>query len=131
MNNDGNIHFKDQTPLDKAYEAMYLGNELNREVNIRHEIQNKIQEVMITWKKLDPYWKSDNASKKWQVIIFDAVVRSKLLYGLETVHLTDAMSKKLDAFQIRGLRKILKIAPTHVNRANTRECNAACLSTTE
>ena len=119
--NDGKIHFKDLAPLDKAYEAMYLGNELNREVNIGHEIQNKIQEVIITWKKLDPYWRSDNASKKWQVIIFDAVVRSKLLYGLETVHLTDAMSNKLDAFQIRGLRKILKIAPTHVNRANTNK----------
>ena len=63
MNNDGNIHFQDDTPLDKKYETTYLGNELNREVNIMHEVSNKIQEVRGTWMKLHVYWKATNASK--------------------------------------------------------------------
>ena len=30
MNNDGNIHFHDGTPLDKKYETAYFGNEINK-----------------------------------------------------------------------------------------------------
>ena len=119
MNNDGNVHFQNNDSLPKKYEATYLGNEINREVNIRHEILNKIQEVRKTWFKLLPYWKASNASTKWQLIIFDAIIRSKLLYGLETVHLTTAMLKKIDAFQLRCLRRILQMAPTFINRANS------------
>ena len=94
MNNDGVVHFENGEPLPKKFETTYLGNELNRDVNIKHEILNKMQEVRKTWYKLLPYWKATNANVKWQLLIFDAVIRSKLLYGLETVHLTGAMLKK-------------------------------------
>jgi len=119
MNNDGLVHFANNEPLPKRFETMYLGNEINKEANIRHEILNKIQEVRKIWFRLLPYWKATNANKKWQLLIFDAVIRSKLLYGLETIHLTQAMLTKIDAFQLRSLRKILGIAPTFVDRRNT------------
>ena len=67
---------------------------------------------MVQFKLVD-YWKASNASKKWQLIVYDAIIRSKLLYGLETIYLTGAMQKKLNAFQIRGLRQILKMEHTH------------------
>jgi hypothetical protein len=35
-----------------------------------------------------------NANLKWQLLIFDAVIKSKIIYGLETAHLTQAMMKK-------------------------------------
>ena len=121
MNGDGVIHFHDGTPLDKKYETTYLGHEINRESNITHEISNKIQEVRSTWMKLHVYWKAANASKKWKLVIFDAVVRSKLLYGLETLHLTQSQARKLDVFQLKGLRKILGWETTFINRANTNQ----------
>ena len=121
MNNDGCIHFHDGTPLNKEFEAMYLGNEINRTVNIKHEILNKMSEVRRTWFKLSAYWKASGASKKWKLIIFDAIIRSKLLYGLETIHLTQALSKSLDAFQLRSLRKILKRPPTFIDRSCTNQ----------
>ena len=34
------------------------------------------------------YWKAAEASPKWKVLIFDAVIKSKLLYGLETTQVT-------------------------------------------
>ena len=43
MNNDGSIHFADGTALSKSFETTYLGNELNQEVSIQHEILSKIQ----------------------------------------------------------------------------------------
>ena len=121
MNNDGCIHFHNGDPLSKEFEAMYLGNEINRTVNIKHEVFNKMSDVRRTWFKLDSYWKASQASKKWKLIIFDAIIRSKLLYGLETVHLTQSMSKTLDAFQMRGLRKILKRPSTFVDRRYTNQ----------
>ena len=75
-----------------------------------------MQEVRKTWYKLLPYWKATNANVKWQLLIFDAVIRSKLLYGLETIHLTGPMLKKVDAFQMRCLRRILKIPSTFIDR---------------
>ena len=36
MKNDGCVHFGDDTPLGKEFEAMYLGNEINRTVNIKN-----------------------------------------------------------------------------------------------
>ena len=59
-----------------------------------------------------------NANTKWQLLIFDEVVRSKLLYGLETIQLTGAMLKKIDAFQIRCLKRILRIPSTFTDRQN-------------
>ena len=98
MNNDGNVHSENGKPLPKKYEATYFGNEINREANIKHEVLSKMQEVRTILFKLAPYWKASNASQKWQLIVFDAVIRSKLLYGLETVHLTNALLKKIDPF---------------------------------
>ena len=121
MNNDGSIHFDDGTPLNKEFEAIYLGNEINKTVNIHHEILNKMAEVRRTWFRLEPYWKASGASKKWKLIIYDAIIRSKLLYGLETIHLTQALSKKLDAFQMRGIRRILNRRSTFVDRSNTNK----------
>ena len=48
----------------------------------------------------------------------------KLLYGLETIHLTQAMQKKVNTVQLRGLRKILSLQSTYMNRAHT---NAAVM----
>jgi hypothetical protein len=119
MNTDGNVKFGDGTSLTQSFEAMYLGCELNKEVNIKLEISNKMNEVRKTWFKLAPYWKSHTASTKWQLIIYDAIIRSKLLYGLETVHLTPAMERQIDAFQMRGLRQIMKYKHTYYDRTKT------------
>ena len=44
-----------------------------------------------------------------------------LLYGLETLHLTQSLAKKLDAFQMRGLRKILGRPTTFYDRTCTNQ----------
>ena len=117
MNNEGWVHFENNEPLPKKFEA--TGKEINKETNIKHETLNKMQEVRKTWFKLLPYWKATNAYVKLQLIIFDDVIRSKLLYGLETVHLTEALQKKIDAFQMLCLRKILNIPSAFIDRTNS------------
>ena len=119
MSNDGSIHFQDGTQLAKGFEAAYLGNEINEDVNIPHEVVQRIRGtlhmVQAQW-----YWKASRASKRWKLIVCDAIIRSILLYGLATIHLTQSLSKKLDAFQFRCIRKILGMSLTFINRTNKK-----------
>ena len=113
MNGNVNIHSHDQSLLPKAQEASYLGNNLNYNVNIRHEVARRL-DVKRTWLKLHVYWRDNAANKKWKILIYDAVVRSTLLYGLETLHLPKSLCRKLNGFHHRGLRKILGMSSTFV-----------------
>ena len=99
---------------------MYLGNEINKTVNIQLEILDKMLEVRRTWFKLKPYWKASGASKKRKLIIYDAIIRSKLLYGLETIHLTQAMSKKIGRFP-DAWHSAHFTAQFHFSRRNTNK----------
>ena len=47
--------------------------------------------------------------------MYDAVVRAKLVYGLESIYLTHANEAKLNIFQKKGLRKILGLQPVVSN----------------
>ena len=85
------------------------------------EIQNKIRDVNITWNRLKQIWKQNknDRDKRWKILVFDAVVKSKLIYGLETVHLTESLNKHIDSFYIRSLRNILGWKSTFVDRTKT------------
>ena len=54
--------------------------------------------------------------KKWKLQVYDAVIRYKLLYGLECIQLTQAELDRIDAFQMKGIRRILGIPPTFIDR---------------
>ena len=59
--------------------------------------------------------------------MYESIVDSRLTYGLETLQLNANHLKRLDAFQQKGLRRILKIPPAFVNRkwTNARVLEAA------
>ena len=90
-------------------------------MDVRHEIQHKMVQTLKTWYKLTPLWTTVVCSKKWRLQVYDAIIRNNLLYGLETVHLTQSLHKKVNAFQPRELRKNLGINTTYMNRAHTNE----------
>ena len=50
-----------------------------------------------------------------------SIIVSQLTYGLSTVQKTPAMLKRLDAFQMRGLRYILKIEHSNSSRISNQE----------
>ena len=49
------------------------------------------------------------------------MIRSKLLYGLESAQLDLGQLRKLNTFHLKGLRKISRMKTTFVERANTNE----------
>ena len=70
---------------------------------------------------------NSNCSVRQKLIVYDAVVRTKLIYGMESAQINDAVKNKIDAFQIKGLRQILKMESTYaqkilgVERTNTNK----------
>ena len=50
--------------------------------------------------------------------MFHAVILAQLTYGLETLPLLPQHSKKLNAFQVKGLRSILRIPPSFFSRVS-------------
>ena len=116
MNTEEQQTLRNGEKLVKAEEAVYLGNTLSSKANVAAEIDRQIQQVNITLWKLNAYSKASEASKKWQLLIFDAVIKGKLLYGMETVQMTEAMMKRVDAFQMKGPRKILGKKHTYWDR---------------
>ena len=51
--------------------------------------------------------------------MLNAVVRSKLLYGMESAHLISSILSRLNTVQLKGFRKIMKWQTTYVRRENT------------
>ena len=74
---------------------------------------------MVTMKKMDLFWLHANCPAKFKMLVLDAVIRSKVLYGLESAHLYDADLRNLETFQLKGLRKLLGLKTTYVNREST------------
>ena len=71
--------------------------------------------------KVTLFWRNSGVDTKRKLQIYDAIIRAKLVYGLETVQLTESMISRITAFQMRGLRQILGIDHTYVNRTNTNK----------
>ena len=42
-----------------------------------------------------------------------------MLYGLESAHINDSVIKKLEVFQLKALRKVLRLKTTYIDRSNT------------
>ena len=55
------------------------------------------------------FWKKAPVPTTWKMRVHDAVISSKLLYGLESASLTNAEYERLESFQIQVLRGILGI----------------------
>ena len=55
-----------------------------------------------TAKHMKFFWNKANTSIKWKLQVFNAVGTSKILSGLESIQLTQADLKQLDALQVKN-----------------------------
>jgi len=94
-------------------EAKYLGCHLNDEGSMKSELQRRMTQTMVVWKKLDLFWKHADGKIRDKLIAYNAIVGAKLLYGLEAAQINDSLINKMEVFHLRGLRQILKI-PDHI-----------------
>ena len=113
------VHFSDGVKVKRKTEVRYLGCMLNDKADVKKEVSARIASCMGTLKKLDLFWRHSDCPERFKLMALDAVIRSKVLYSLESAELGAAIMNKLDVFQLKGLRKILRLDTTFVNRSNT------------
>jgi len=70
-------------------------------LDLLKEAGYRIQQSLMTWSKLKPFWKAANCTMVWKICVYQAVVQNKMTYGVETLHLTQSILNKLSAFQLR------------------------------
>jgi len=114
-----NIHFTDGTKIKIVEEAKYLGCNLNDTSNYRKEIGKRISNTLIMLKKLNIFWLHSNCPAKFKLIAADAVIRTKLLYGMDSAQLGEGELERLDTIQLQISRKILGLKTTFVDRENS------------
>jgi hypothetical protein len=113
------MQFSDGTNIPCKEEVSYLGCLLNGKADTNKELRKRTAACMATWRLLDVFFIYGNATCKFKMLVWDVVIRSKLLYGLESAQLTEAAKKRLDTFHLKGLGKILGMTTTYIDRANS------------
>merc|ERR1711981_962795 len=68
---------------------------------------------MAILKRLDLFWLHSDCTKTFKLQVLNAVIRAKLMYGMESAQINDADLAKIDTFQLKGLRKILGLQTTY------------------
>ena len=110
MGSDENIDIKlDTERLESVDRFVYLGSMIAADNDCSVEIKRRIALAHASFVSLDNIWKSGNISIKTKLKILNACVFSTLLYACETWTLKKVDIQRLEGFEMKCYRKILKI----------------------
>ena len=84
---NGSVVFADSTRIKRKPEVTYLGCQINQYSNIAQELSKRISNCMTILKRLDIFWRHCEVTVGFKITALDAVIRAKLLYGLESAQL--------------------------------------------
>ena len=107
--------------VPKEDDIKYLGVNMNVKAEPQKELSSRIRETTVVWKRLGKFWKQGVVPAHKKIQYYNAILRAKLVYGMETLNMTQKMKNSLRVFHLKGLRQILKIKTTFINRHNTNE----------
>ena len=90
---------------------IYLGSKMQVDGDSEPDVKRRIYKASQAFSMLKIIWKSKKLSHNTKIRIFRSNVVSGLLYGCELwkVHVTTTISRMLEVFQNRYLRRILNI----------------------
>ena len=115
------VMFPDGTEATKHPSIKYLGATFSATLDVGMIVRQKLTEATNTMRLLAPLWSDQHISISWKLVVFNAVVRSRIFYTLETLELTQSQQRTLDTLYFRGLRRILKKRATFIDRTWTHE----------
>ena len=111
------MKFGDGKKLSPIGEVKYLGCVLNSRGDGGKEVSGRIANCTVILKKMHLFFYGSNCSVRQKLIAYNAVIRSKLMYGLESSMLNTSVLSRLDAFQMKGIRKIMHMPTTYIDRS--------------
>ena len=102
--------------VQKAASAQYLGVMISATHSIKEEVPHRLSKATAAWKRMNLLWKRTEISLQHKILTYQAIMQAMLTHGLYTAQIAEPLLKQIDAFQLRGLRKILHIPTTWINR---------------
>ena len=121
------VRYRNGDKVNEVKEVKYLGCRLNEKGDPQSEMNQRRLAVQLIWRKMGEFWKGSNCNKRKKIIVYNAVIKSKLLFGAESMQINQSELKKMDALQWRGYRQIFKWDTTYkqmldeVDRTNTND----------
>ena len=91
-----NVHFPDGTAASKHASIKYLGATFSSTLDVAFIVRQKLTEATTTMRTLSPLWTDSHISTAWKLVVFNAVIRSRVFYTLETLELTQGQQRLLD-----------------------------------
>ena len=116
------VYFPDGEEVTKHNAIKYLGAVFSATLDVGMIVRQKITETHSTMRQLKYLWADTQISTPRKLVVFNAVIRSKVFYTLDTLELTQGQQQALDTAYFRGLRRILKKNSTFIDTTwtNTR-----------
>ena len=99
-----------QQQLEEVKNFKYLGAILSADGGCEAEIRARIGTAMAAMARLNRIWSSKNISLPTKLKLYRALVKTIVLYGCETWTLLAVTENKLQAFENKCMRKILRIS---------------------
>ena len=98
------------SPVESVDNFTYLGSVLARDGGAERDIAIRVGKATGIFRKMNRIWKSNTLSLKIKLQLYHSIVLSTALYASETWKETASITKKLDVFHQRCLRRILKVS---------------------
>ena len=95
--------------VEDVEEFVYLGATVTKEGGGTEDIKKRLNKAQGAFFNLRNIWNTRSIGRNTKIKLFKTLVRPVLLYGCEAWKITAAEDKKLDRFQFRCLRRILRI----------------------
>ena len=108
-------------PLETKPSMTYLGGLLHSDGRSTHELSRRMGKALAEFDALRRVWSRSALTLHRKLEIFEACVISTLMYGLRTSWFNKAARRRLDGFQARCLRKILRVPPSFYSRVPNSE----------
>jgi hypothetical protein len=105
-----------QEPIAGRASMTYLGASLAADGRVGSELSRRIGAARGDFRSLSKVWKHSALTTARKLAAYSALVESKLMYGLVTGSFTKAELRRLDGFQAKCLRAILKIPSSQFSR---------------
>ena len=117
--------------IEEVQEFIYLGSKITADGNSENDVLARIAKARGAFASLKDIWKSSKIGINTKLRIFKSNVLGVLLYGAESWKLTTTIISRIDVFQTRCLRRILRIFwPRTISNAELyRRTNTRPLST--
>ncbi|KAJ8710014.1 hypothetical protein PYW07_009380 [Mythimna separata] len=95
--------------VERVQKFTYLGSVVTETGGSEEDITSRIAKARATFAQLGPVWQSRKLTRRIKLKIFGSNVKPVLLYGCETWKVTKDISRQIQVFVNRCLRRILGI----------------------